>query len=239
MPRKVKTEEAIKRRDDMLRMRFEFKMKLRDIADLYGISRQRVRQIIGVNTGHVSMGKYHKTLQDEQWLEQTKSMTNKQVAEQLGSNPDTVSMYRSGIRHAVEERLSVGVEYQEKVSQKLKQIGVENTLRPMLKVPHIITESGLGILVRATLPMSKTSPKIKSPQYRFFTGIRYGVDFFVLVARDVEAYFIIPSSRVSEDMENVVFCYPARIEYRLSDPWQDYQNRWDLIVEAENKRKGV
>lgn len=234
MPKKEMTPENIKRRDDILRMRFELKMRLSEIAAIYGISRERVRQIIGMNTGYMSLGKYGKTLENEQWLEQTKSLTNKQVGEIVGINTDRVSEYRSGIRHAVEERFAVGAEYQEKISEKLQQFGIENTLSPMMKVPHIVTRGGLGIVVRVALPIWKTSPKMRSPQYRFLTKIRHGVDFFVFVARDVEAYFIVPASRVKEDMDYVIFAYPTMIENRLADPWQGYQNRWDLIIDAES-----
>jgi DNA-directed RNA polymerase sigma subunit (sigma70/sigma32) len=52
-----KSPEAIERIEEMKRLRFEEKWTLQQIADKYGICRERVRQLIG-NTGRLEKDPY-------------------------------------------------------------------------------------------------------------------------------------------------------------------------------------
>lgn len=137
------------RRTEMLSLRQSKKWTLQKIADKYGISRERVRQIIG-NSGPkydgILVSKYNSKysfLRDKNWQRRNADKTNKEISIELGVPQATISRFRGKIRHSVEpdSLVGVGAYWEEWVSDHLRKMGIQNELMPF-KHPFDILAAG-------------------------------------------------------------------------------------------------
>jgi DNA-binding CsgD family transcriptional regulator len=80
------------RKLEMRRLRYGDGWTLQRIADRYGISRERVRQILG-NTGSIASRRTDR-LRDDEFLIQTAHLSNKELADLLGLTERTVALHR-------------------------------------------------------------------------------------------------------------------------------------------------
>lgn len=156
------------RLDEIEYLRYEKNWTLARIAEKFGISRQRVHQLIG-NSKYP--GKYPNTLGNDEWLEEHSHMTDEEVADMLNITQKIVSNHRKGTRRQVDERFEDAYQIQEVVYKILTdRFGIEAELQPFLKIPHIITKSGLGIEVRHGNNTHPTSDNFISPQSVYRKG---------------------------------------------------------------------
>lgn len=233
--RKELIEQARARRTEM-RQLYERGISYQGIADIYGVSRERVRQIIG---GVVTKTGHHRTpavyeararVEAERYVtaQAHPELTTPELAKMLGVTK--TSKYWGGIRHATNNaNTKKGGEIEEYVSDLLTCNGIKHTLtnsRPF----DIILEDGRTIEIKSR---HKSQDTAISKNFYFFCLYHRSrknaekADFYILVVvngkRDV---FIIPQSDIPASMA-ISFCWPAGSYAR--GKWHKYHNRFDLL----------
>lgn len=226
------------RREEMRRLRFEEKWPIRKIGEHYGISRERVRQIIGNSGAKCGGFNYRPALGDDQdleWVQKTLGKTNAELATELGLSEITIGRYRHMYRHAVEPgcALGVGAKLEEWVSDRLWRKGIANKLMPVNHPFDILAGGNIRIDVKSTSSIRVPSnDRMVNPQYSFRVrkNRRDKADFYVLVIAETEDVFIVPASVVPASQECIVFAWPT--ERPEIAKWQNYHDAWDLIETA-------
>ena len=212
------------RNKEMLRLRNKKQMSLQEIASIYGITRERVRQIIG-NTGR-DIQKY-KTERRNRSIREATQKTNNQLAEETGLPAWIITKARGGTHHAVEpdSLIGRGQEAEHFVADKLSELGIANELMPLKRPFDILVRGELRIDVKHARGTVKTSPKIKSPQYCFRDNKKGGgCDFFVCVIWETKDCYIIPARLMKPFL---YICHPS-MRPTLAK-YTAYLNAWDLL----------
>jgi hypothetical protein len=211
-------------------LRLEQRRTLQSIASKYGISRERVRQIVG-NTGYIGQ-----EIRDE-YIKSQRGKTNDELAEELGLSFVTISRKRSNIHHAVSSDcrpVFVGHKWEEWAHYHLLKNGIKNKLMGYKSPYDIMALGNIFIDVKVTTKTSPTSNKIKSPQYRFRPNINHNkADLYMLIIAPTEDVFIVPDEIIG-NMQQVAFCWPSKRPE--IGKIQKYHNRLDLIWKAHNKK---
>lgn len=205
---------------------------LQEIADKFGISRERVRQRIG-NTGFQAT--QSRVKKNRSMYEQFKHLSNSALQKVLGIK--TINNYRDDTRHAIDGgSLQVGTESEVTVSKKLHDLGFKNELMPHFHPFDILLDNGITVDVKSSDPM--TSSKTISPCYTFNTkkAVKGNYcDFLILYLRDAKECFVVPMKEAG----NIIrFCFPEgslRTNNKVSK-WLKYHNRFDLLKEATAAR---
>lgn len=208
------------RNETMKKLRLEQGMSNTDIADMYGISRERVRQIVG-NTGRMFRNEWTKELATDYDLS---------LVDDIKTLPGTQRVWKSlwgKFRHKAKGgHIEIGQTYEAKASELLKSMGISNKLMPTHHPFDILLDTGVRIDVkRSEFDVSSLqTQKCVSPTYPI-ANMKYGKDcdfFFVFVP---DAIFIIPASEVSTD--RIRICYPQM--GRKPSKWNQYKDRFDLL----------
>lgn len=215
---------------DMIRLR-EGGKTLEDIGNIYHISRERVRQIIG-NTGVYFISNIARRIHVDS------SMTVKDLDGLLyGRGRKILRDKLKKIHHAISGGAGKdGQEIEWLVSEKLKSIGLENELMPLRHPFDIQLKNGIRIDVKATWTKSITSPFQKNEMYRF--GVKKkrkagACDFYICYIAPHNVFFVIPEKEVN--LSNFLYIsYPE--PKRSWSKWQDYENRFDLLRIDATKR---
>jgi len=223
------------RRQDMVNLRYVLGWTLQKIADRYGISRERVRQIIG-NSGHIAI-KTTDRLKDEEFLQQTANLTNEELADMLGVSQQTVAKHRGDMRHAIKNGNSAayrGAMIEDKVSEILKEKGISNELMPFKNGFDILALDTVRIDVKSAYKnWNPPSSNFVSPLWRFKiqSGVikRKGTDFYACYIVPTEELFVIPSNVIPETREYIAFCWPTTRP--TMSKYQKYLNAYHLITE--------
>jgi len=222
------------RKKDMLSLRFDYGWTLRAIGNKYGMSRERIRQIIG-NTGFIAK-KRSDILKNEQFLKSTAYLTNRELAKALNLKSSSIIRYRGNIRHAIEpsnKNTKTAFDSEILASALLQNHGIKNKLMNFQHSYDILALDFIRIDVKlANTPKSSPSRSTISPSWRF--RVRKGekrntTDFYFCVIGPTEEVFIIPADKVPKNMANIVFCWPTT-RPELSK-WQHYLNAYYLIKE--------
>jgi predicted DNA-binding protein YlxM (UPF0122 family) len=221
----------VNRKQDMINMR-DSAMTLQEIADKYGISRERVRQIIG-NTGHDAM--QERVKQKISTVQSNPQMTNSEIKELLNKKYGAGLGYKlsaawNGMRHAISGgELKKGTKIEALVSEHLQSIGIGNKLMPHMHSFDMLLDDGKKIDVKACFSSRKTNEKQKCDMYQFGVGKnRRGnyCDFFICYIVPTGDYFIIPNEEVSM-VDSVYISWPT--PKRSWTKWHSYHNRFDLL----------
>lgn len=237
------------RQKEMLQLRVDGGWTLQMIGDKWGISRQRVQQIIG-STGDIATRKKKRRPQRiASWkiaevVNGTKK-TNEELMNITGISYYMLNKIKTGygIRNKVGNgdsaayRGSVG---ENKILKKLRNRGLPAVRKQYLD-PYDIAVGSIRIdAKRATTTWEPPSSRRFSPVYRFTVGEgikhREKADFYILLI-DVppkQDYFIIPSRDVPISYQAIVFAWPCFNERKWDEKihWRGYHNRWDYIVDA-------
>lgn len=223
--------EIQKRNDEMNTLRWGKSWTLQEIADEYGISRERVRQIVG-NSGY----KNAKTKRNKAATLANSYMINDDIAQALGVSVPTVSKYRRGTRHAIKgSNLYVGVEKEESYAKTLESMGMNVELMPHShKYDAIVNGYRVDFKYCGTEYNPPSMHKSKYPRWRF--NVRSGekrddCDFYFCVTANDDV-FIIPSLLVPRTMNHLIFTYP-RGRTGMAAKWQLYKDRYDLLEERQ------
>lgn len=215
---------------EMLRLRHQEKWTIQQIGDRYGISRERVRQIIG-NTGRYA-SKYTNTLKNESWLDAHKDKTNNELASMLSTSSECISMYRGKTRHAIspDSFVGYGAAVEGVVSDHLRGLGIENQLMPVRHPFDILAENGARIEVKSRFCPMRGDWHIGRSIYAFnvIKGNKLPdyADFYILViAVEDPVYFVVPVPDVRWQ-KSLYVTWPRTYE---NCKYSKYHNAFDAI----------
>lgn len=221
------------RDEEMRRLRTEDGWSLQRIANKFGVSRQRVAQIIG-NTGHLAKEKLEKRI-----LEMPLTMKNSEVARKLGIGYRTVQRIRSGLAVRPEGSWSANGKYNAKlvIQQQLEEMGFEYEMFGSRADCDFII-NGYRVRVNSRRTPKKISPSIKertdspSPRYTFTVGktensLSRDIDFQILLIVDKGDVFVVPYDEIPEGQAQIIFCWPT--QRPELGKYQKYHERWDLL----------
>ena len=217
--------EKIDRNKEMIRLRYEGMLTPIEIAAQFGVSRERVRQIIG-NSGRLK----YLVLKDDEWMRNNAHRTNQELAEELGVNQSTLSIYRGKYRHAVLSSypIGTGIEWEEKISARLTEMGIENELMPFRHPFDILAHGKVRIDVKASYGLkTPTSKGIRSPQYVFNVRKVEAADIFVFVMIPINEVFVVPSYAIHRKSKLIFICWPSK--YPKAGKYSRFHEAWDLI----------
>ncbi len=210
---------------DMMMMRYVGLMSLQQIGEKYGITKERVRQLIG-NTGRGFIPYRRRKL-----IRKYDALTNSELAVLLGVSENRVTIYRAKFRHAVEPgTVRTGVEAEEKVSKTLASLGFENKLMPHSHGFDILLANGTTIDVKSRSVRS-LPPSAKNKGTKIGTWVinirakkkgQY-VDFFVVLL-EMKHIFVIPSNEVTTD--TIAISWPPT---NKASKWHRFYERFDLL----------
>lgn len=217
------------------RLRLSEGWTLAKIAKYFGLSRQRVSQLIG-NTGRISNPEHRATKRvippARFSVEHIGDKLNVELANIFGVSQSTISRWRHILGMTPSSRSAVyrGQLGETSVLDQLSKRGYPVQVMPY-GAPFDLRVGKYRIDVKFSRPTSPSSPRARSIEYQF--GVRQGYrhrtcDFYVFVTshEDID-YFIVPVSAVPAKMWLVKFSWPTK---RIIKPrWQDYHNRWDLL----------
>lgn len=214
-------------------MRFVQNRTLKEIGDHYGITRERVRQILG-NTGHEA---YRARIQEKvSFIENSKDKTTVQLVNALnkkfgkGIAQQTLHSIRAKFRHAIADGLrGKGTEIENLVAKKLTSLGIKNTLMPHNHPFDIQLPNGRRIDVKSTFREARTSPSQRHTMYHFSIGKdtrgNY-CDFFICYIEPTNDFFVIPNHKLG--MVNSLYISWPTPERNWAG-WDEYHNRWELL----------
>lgn len=208
---------------------------LQEIGDLYGISRERVRQLIG-NTKKFN---YVRKAKDKAILDPANlDKTDQELADELGYDVGYIQYYRSGVRRKMPEHSSAGRGFcvEDEISKILTVNRIPNTLMPLHHPFDILLANGTRVDVKsAAHPLHP--PSQYAPYYNFNLGQkRRGeyADFFILVPLkdgDICDIYIIPRDVVPNvDYFRLPALSDEERQKAKRSKYAVYKNRFDLLV---------
>jgi hypothetical protein len=221
---------------EMLELRYGQKWTLDKIGIKFGISRERVRQILG-NTGYmgesrVDPRKARRSVQIEEIkASMSPDKTNQEVIDETGLPESLISSLRAGTRHAIKDgKASDGMQVENKVSATLTDNGIKNKLMPNKHHHDIELPDGRRVEVKARLATIQRTPEGKEKYH--FTLVKNGAareraEFFVLVSP--YDTFVVPSCEIPDKTVAIDFCYPETDSGRRKSKYWQYRNRFDLL----------
>lgn len=219
------------RTDEVRRLRYDQKWTLAEIGKKLGISRERVRQILG-NTGYG----FKRSVEKEIAIN-SPDLTTAELADILEIPKSSVSSYRRGIRHRIDLTSSAGVGslWEERAAERLNSLGYATELQPHGAPFDILVNGKCRIDVKVCLKQNH-SPSlvyIKSPLWGFsIRENRNDTDFYIFIIGPTEDFFVVPST---ETPDARLYKSGVRFVWPTSRPtmgkYQKFHNRFDLIDE--------
>lgn len=210
------------RKSEMLRMRENGKTL--DIIGVYfGVSRERVRQIIGSGTKRGSNPLKKAVMKLATSISPDK--TNAEFVAEFGKEPRW-----DGARHKITGGSPAAVGYmgEQIVSNKLNELGIPHKLtnsRPF----DIILENGRTIDVK----YRRSGRRLPSGNEFYFWDFsdvknKGGINYIVCVIK--KTFYIIPTEDIP-DHGGVGFVYPKSSNWGKQSKWHEYENRFDLLTD--------
>ena len=198
------------RNDEIKRLRENEKWSMDKIGMFFGISKQRVHQIIG-STGNYFVS-YHPE-KARNFLSIDASKTTDEIKKETGKKPRW-----GGIRHRIDSGAAgKGHRTEEYVSKILKEKNINNTLTNSKPI-DIVLDNGLFIEVKGR--------QKNDEDYYFFALARDlkkdKADFYILVIDDKEC-FVIPKDKIPPS-GSVGITWPTPL-----GKWQKYHNMFSLL----------
>jgi hypothetical protein len=216
--------ELTERNEEIKRLRFEEGKTLQEISELFGVSRERIRQIVP-DTGSDFISK---------WTETKVSEFDLSKINNIHDLPGSVTVWRKlwgKYRHdAKSGTVKEGQHFEEVASSILYEMGFENTLMPNAHPFDILLKSGKKIDVKhSDYDVScLESQGCVSPTYRI-SNMKYGKDcdfFFIFIPyKDQYVHFIVPSSEITTSDVRIIFPSMGR----KPSKWTTYLYRFDLL----------
>ena len=231
-------EQYTTRKIDMERLRKRERWSLQQIADAFGVSRQRVSQILGKDYVNWRHGKFQDTLRDPEWLEEHAMLTNDEVAELLGASYGSVNNYRRHCFHMQKGYHGRNAIWTMIIKKTLKNRfdGLSVELLPNIQLGNMSVtgdKATANILVRVS-DAAKNLPYSLNPMFSFNLVKRVRLngiaDFIICVIEPTDDLFVIPAGLVGEQ-ERINMVWPTSWAV---GKWQKYHDRFDLIAEFCN-----
>ena len=213
----------VDRNKEMHRLRFEELLTLSQIGEKFGVTRERVRQIIG-DTGKDFIARRRK----RQILHQP-GKTNRELAEELGLCHHTISNYRAKKHYKKEGNWRLSYIYTNHVSEKLSRLDIPHQLVSGKLGYNILIYPNIKIKIKATERRWKSpSLKFTSPTYKFRRGANDDCDFYIFILTKTEDHFIVPTNKIIAK-GTIAFCWPRNNNVGRGSPYRKYHERWDLL----------
>lgn len=218
------------RNEEMRRLRFEEGWILRDIAEKFGVSRERVRQIIG-NTGK------------EFRKEWTKKFIQGHPDVMIGSHFTEISSL-PGVKKAWQTEWGnyphkMKGEYQKKhrnyeneTKRMLRNIGIKAAIMPTKNPFNLITHNGCRIVVRYTTTNISECPSQTSSTYPHWAvpGLPNNHrDYDFLIAFIPDTFFVIPSNEIGDRNPTSRIRIPWPKMSNKPSKWHKWHERIDMI----------
>jgi len=215
---RYKIERKDSRSMEMRRLHVEEGKTLQEVGDMYGITRERVRQLVGT-LGHGLPAAYKKSIIDAH-----PELTNNELSAIVG-----ISVSRGDQHHAIAGgALKRGVEIEDVVSRKLTELGIAHEMMPVRNAFDILLSNGRRIDVKASF--RKMSPPSQFGSYYSFATRKAKrgdyCDFFILVIVPTMDMFVVPNEAVKSKCEQIHMDWPA---HARSSKFHKYLNRFDLL----------
>lgn len=234
-------QEQQKRRDEIFGLRKSGKT-YQEIGNLYGLSRQRIHQILSGYSSYrpakKRVGKYD-YMYDEQWLSETANLTNAELSEITGAPVHLISSRRNSIRHKCnhddESGFGKGILAEEWASQYLIDAGIDNQLQNFRADYDILALGNVRIDIKSSNPLNGT--KQISPMYSFQHRNLKNVDLYICIAWDTKDVFVFPRTEMERTQEFKRFIWPSKSS-KINKRNGQYLNRLDLIWQVHNEKKG-
>lgn len=196
---------------------------LQEIADVYSISRERVRQIIG-NTGKSFLRTFAvaKLKSVEYSFDTTRDDIKNNIKRFKG-------MFLKKLATVPHKTKTMGQDAEIIVSEKLRDLGFENSLMRSGYSFDILLDNGIKVDVKASYKKGYTSKKQISGMYAFkVRKDKKGdyCDYFICYIPDHNIFFVIPNNKVN--YINALYI-PWPITSRNWTPWAEYKDRFDLL----------
>jgi len=219
------------RNAEMSRLHFEEAWTLQEISNKYGVSRERVRQIIGGSNGG------RRAASEKIELPNDPSLSAKELFSFCENKLQRVmkSVIQNKIAHkhhtvSSGKSIEVGQAGEVDVHNKLESLGIKNELMSFGSPYDILTESKIRIDVKTCLTESRHGGA--STYFHFSTrkDIKTTCDFFVLYAIKYNRFWVIPSSAIPNINAIYIKSNDGRgwrdAKYK---EWNKYENRFDLL----------
>ena len=213
-----------KRNEVMKNLRFGDGIKLQEIANKYGISRERVRQVVGNSYG---LARKIRSNKEKEIVLAHPEMTNEQLSKFTGLGIGKISTLRSGTRHKIDSggTALLGRDAENYVSGVLNNKGIKHKLMPYRHRFDILLENGKTADVKSTYVLS-TPDSRKHSVYVFHKqgGIKQA-DFYICIIMKTKDVFVIPHQDVPK-ASMIVFPWPPKMN---RSKYGKYHNRFDLL----------
>lgn len=217
----------IEREAEMRKMRYTLGYTMQQIADTYGVSRERVRQIVG-NSPDI-----RKILSEGFVPDASKTaQENMNAALRALGKPCKRAIRRvvASTHHAIKGgRAEEGEAGEQETYAWLRGNGIENQLMP-LGHEYDILVGDIRIDVKSTSKMWKP-PRNKTGYYvfRIRKNEKDECDFFVCHVMGTTHYWIIPST-VLPAVEKIYIAFPKSARaWKNSADYSEFYNRLDLL----------
>lgn len=216
------------RLEEIKRQRFEEALTLDEIATLYNISRERVRQLLGGETGGYI--KTRRMIENERVIQNGADKTNTELRAELGITATTLSRYgRPDQVHAFEPGSNLDKHYQatRKVAALLDEHRIHAQIQPMNAGFNIMANWNKRIVVRTTsVNLHAPSLRTISPTWCFNLIGDFEVDFFALVITKTMDLFIVPANYLIGKI-TIAFCWPSTRPEMSKVSY--YHNNFDIL----------
>lgn len=221
-------DELDERKKEMLRLRYAELWTLKEIGDKYGITRERVRQIVG------SSG--YKSAKSERLKKEIRAhidKTNNELAEEMELAVSTIIKYRGGQRHKLEpgSPAAIGAMHERIAKELLVQNGFVAELMPHNHPFDILVNGIIKIDVKSSPnewnpPSIKKRKKSNAWQFNIRNVSTDSCDFIFCITGN-DGHFIIPPAVIPKRSDNLIIFYPASKRTK----YEQYLNRFDLLDE--------
>ena len=223
-------EEISNRDTEMARLRMKKGWTLEKIGKRFGVTRERVRQILG-NTGTVASQMRHEKIRTADPM-----LTNKELADEHGVCLKTISNYREGW-HVVDgdSPLASGNGWEKWAAEQLETRGHEVELQHLGSYFDILLDGKIKIDVKSAHGLIPKSLKgrLKNPRYSFQTRKRKDrkpIDFYFLIIAETKDIFIVPYDVLPEKKDTIIFVWPS--DRPTLSKYSQYHNRYDLLEQS-------
>jgi hypothetical protein len=211
------------RNKEIKRMRTQDAKTLEEISKIYGVTRERIRQIVG-NTGWFATEMRIK--RNREAVQEHPELTNNQLSEIVGVSISTVSELREGQRHKIlgNGSLSRGVNAENYVSEILNKEGIEHELMPHQHKFDVQLKNGKTADIKSSYTICE-APSLYKPMYRFHMENRDQADYYICIIMETKDIFIIPATDTPKSATAIAFPYPPTTKTK----YEKYHNKFSLL----------
>ena len=219
------------RKAEMLRLRFEEKWTLSEIGELFGVTKERVRQIIG-NTGGKDRKRKIKPeilARNESILSSTE-LTNQELSDKFGISKTRIGVIRGKTRHAIEENCNskYGADAENVVASKLTVLGFKTELMPHKHPFDILIENFVRVDVKSTYKQRRKNKTYLYYSFSVRKNSRQKCDFYVCYIHPLDKFFVIPALEIPPQRSMITVSYPPK---KREGRYIQYLDRFDLLWE--------